>query len=70
MALFLLLLLLSSCAWVTRFHPTPAVPLPDGPKAGHCDTIRTLHLSLQAAVAEMEDTCQGVKASGENKYNQ
>ena len=71
MALFRLLLLLSPCAWVTQVqgHPTPALPVPDGPQAGHCDTVRIMLLSLQAARSEMGDTCQGVQASGEDKYN-
>ena len=66
MTLLCLLLLLSS---TIHGHPTPAVPVPDGPQAGDCDTLRTLHLSLQAAVAETGDTCQGVQASGEDNYH-
>ena len=68
MTLLCLLLLLSS---TIHGHPTPDVPVPDGPQAGdgHCDTLRALHLSLQAAVAETGDTCQGVQASGEGNYH-
>ena len=65
MTLLCLLLLLSS---TIHGHPAPAVPGDDGPQAGEdgdCDTLRALHLSLQAAVAETGDTCQGVQASGE-----
>ena len=62
MTLLCLLLLLSS---TLQGHSAPGVSVPDGPQAAHCDTLRALHLSLQAAVAETGDTCQGVQASGE-----
>ena len=64
MTLLCLLLLLSS---TTQGHP--AVPVDDGPQAGDCDTLRALHLSLQTAVADSGDTCQGVQASGEDNFH-
>ena len=65
MTLLCLLLLLSS---TIHGHPTPDVPVPDGPQAGDCDTLRALHLSLRAVVAESRDTCQRVQASGEGNF--
>ena len=59
------LLLLSAAI---QGHPAPSVPVPDGHQAGDCDTLRALHLSLQAALADSGDTCQGVQASGEDKF--
>ena len=68
MTLLCLLLLLSS---TIHGHPTPDVPVPDGPQAGDgdCDTLRTLLLSLQAALAESGETCQGVRATGEDNFH-
>ena len=71
MPLLCLLLLLSSGVWVTqvRGHPAPAVPVDGGHQAGHCDTFRSIFLSLQAALAETGDTCREVQASGEDHHN-
>ena len=66
MTLLCLLLLLSAAI---QGHPAPSVPVPDGPQAGDCDTLRALHLSLQAALAETGDTCQGVQASGKDNFH-
>ena len=65
MTLLCLLLLLSAAI---QGHPAPSVPVPDGHQAGDCDTLRALHLSLQAAVAESGDTCQGVQAFGQDNF--
>ena len=67
MTLLCLLLLLSS---IIHGHPAPDVPVPNGPQAGDgdCDTLRALHLSLQAALAETGDTCHQAPASGEDNY--
>ena len=66
MPLLSLLLLLSSGVWVTQAHPAPAVPVDGGHQAGHCDTFRSIFLSLQAALAETGDTCHQAPASGED----
>ena len=65
MTLLCLLLLLSAAI---QGHPAPGVPVDDGPQAGGCATLRALHLSLQTAVADSGDTCQGVQASGQDKF--
>ena len=62
MTLLCLLLLLSKAI---QGHPAPGVPVDDGPQAADCDTLRALHLSLQAALAE---SGQGVQASGQDKF--
>ena len=69
MPLLSLLLLLSSGVWVTQAHPAPAVPVDGGHQAGHCDTFRSIFLSLQAALAQTGDTCREVQASGEDHHN-
>ena len=66
LCLLRLVLLLSS---TIHGHPAPAVPVPDGPQAIDCDTLRTLLLSLQAALAESGETCQGVRATGEDNFH-
>ena len=60
-----LLSLLLMLTLAVHGHPAPAGPVPNGSQAGHCDTLRNLHLSLQAAVAESGDTCQEVQALGD-----